>query len=132
VPNADAVAESSHARRIVNLSFDLLDDEMNPRVISGEDPLECRDVISLAATPRDVAEVESVVNTEVSERCEVLLVDRIPKPQFGSDSTIEVTEHIETVCALGRSRQAKQLGRLEVIEQRFVRRRRRVVELVHD
>ncbi len=102
--DADAVAERAHARRIGDLPPDLLDHQMNPRVVSREDAFKCCDVVSLPAAPRDAAQVEPVVNAEVRERREVFLVDGIPKPQLGGDSAVEVAEHVEPVCALRRGR----------------------------
>ena len=72
------------------------------------------------------------MNAEVREGGEVLLVDGVPKSQLGGDPAVEVTEYVEAVCALRRRSQTKQLDRLQVVEERLVRRRRRVVELVHD
>ena len=93
---------------------------------------ESGDVVSLPAAPRDVAQVEPVVNAEVRERREVLLVDGVPQPQLGGDPAVEVT----------RARRGRRLARASpsgraarsarVVEQRLVRRRRCVVELVHD
>ena len=68
----------------------------------------------------------------VGERHEVLLVDRIPDAQLGGDPSVEVAQHVEAVGALRRGREPEQLGRLDVLEQRSVRRRRGVVELVDD
>src|SRR5215204_483376 len=72
------------------------------------------------------------MNTEVGKGREVLLIDRVPQSQLSSDSTVEVTKHIEPVRALRRCRKTEELDRFEVVEQRLVRRRRRMVELVHD
>ena len=77
-------------------------------------------------------QVEPVVDAEVRERREVFLVDRVPQPQLGGDPAVEVAQHVEPVRALGRRGQAEQLERLQVLEQRLVRGRRRVVELVDD
>ena len=119
-------------RRIGDLPPDLLHYQMDPRVISREDAFEGGDVVSLATAPWDAAQVEPVVNAEVRERREVLLIDCIPDPQLGGDSAVEVTEHVQPVCTLGRRRQAKQFDRLYMVEQRLVGRRGGVVELVHD
>jgi hypothetical protein len=105
---------------------------MRPRVISREHTLERYDVVSLSAPPRDGTQVEAVMDAEVSERGQVVLIDCVPKPQLGGDSTAEVPQHVETVCALRRGRQTNQLDRLDVVKQRLVRRRSGMVELVHD
>ena len=93
---------------------------------------EGRDVVAGAATPRNVAEVESVVNTVVGEGREELLVDRIPQPKLRSDASIEEAENVESIGALGSRREPEQLARIEVLEDPFVTRRRRMVELVDD
>ncbi len=63
---------------------------------------------------------------------EALLVDRVPQPQLGGDAIVEPVQDRQAVAALGRGGQAEQLDGLHVVEQRAVRRRRRVVELVDD
>src|SRR5215470_15001476 len=72
------------------------------------------------------------MNAEVSKRCEVLLVDGIPKPQFGCDSAVEMTENVKTICALGCGREPKQFYWRQVLEQRLVRRCSRVMKLIHN
>ena len=130
--DADAVAEGSHPRRIGDLPPDFFDYQMSPRVISCEDAFERCDVISLSAAPRDPAQVEPVMNTEVRKRREVLLIDGIPKSQLGGDSTVEVAEHVEPIRTLRCRSQPKQLDWLDAVEERLVRRRRGMMELVHD
>ena len=72
------------------------------------------------------------MDSVVHERCEILLVDRVPDSQLCRDPTIEVLEDVEAVGALGRRGQPEQLPWLQVVEQRLVARRGGVVELVDD
>ena len=58
-----------------------------------------------------VAQVEAVVNTEVDERDEVLLVDRVPEPQLGSDAVVKPVQDRERVAALGGGGEPEQLDR---------------------
>ena len=72
------------------------------------------------------------MHAEVRERHEVLLVDRVPDPKLGRDPSVEVPQHVEAIGALRRGGHAEQLARLQAFEQRLVRRRRGVMELVDD
>src|SRR5206468_9489784 len=123
------VAEGANPGRVGDLPPDLLNHKVYPGVIGRENTFERGDVVSLAAPPRHAAQVQPVVNTEVGEGRQVFLVDRVPKPELGGDSAVEVAEYVETVTALRRGGKAEKLDWLEVIEQGLVRRRRGVVEL---
>ena len=72
------------------------------------------------------------MDSEIREWRQILLVDRVPKPQLRGDPAVEVAEDVETVSALRCCRQPEQLDRVHVLEERLVGRRRRVVELVDD
>src|SRR5574338_65868 len=132
VPDADAIAEGTNPGRVGDLPPDLLNHEVYPGVIGRQDTFKRGDVVSLATPPRHVAQVQSVVNTEVGEGRQVFLIDRVPKPELGGDSAVEVAQYVETVTALRRSSKAEEFDWLEVIEQGLVRRRRGVVELGDD
>ena len=116
----------------VGVLGDLLHDEAGPGVGAGVAVAERLDVVAPAAPPRDVAEVEAVVDAEVEERREVLLVDRVPEPQLGGDAIVEPVQDRQPVAALGRGGEAEQLDGVEVVEHPLVRRGGGVVELVDD
>ena len=103
-----------------------------PGVGAGVEIAEGFDVVALAAAPRDVGQVEPVVDAEVHERREPLLVDGVPQPQLGGDAIVEPVQDRQAVAAFRRGGEAEQLPGLHVVEQPAVRRRRRVVELVDD
>ena len=110
-----------------------LDRKMNPGVISRENAFECGDVVSLAAPPRDAAQVEPVVNTKVGEGHQVLLVDRIRRSR--SSAAIRPSndgEHRDRLCARWPSRPRSASG--SRWHEEPVGRRRGMVELVdgHD
>ena len=68
---------------------DLLDDEASPGVGAGVGVAERLDVVAPPSAPRDLTQVETVVDAEVQERREVLLVDRVPQAQLGCDAIVE-------------------------------------------
>ncbi len=117
--------EAAHRRRLGVLG-DLLDDEPGPGVGAGVGVAERLDVVAAASAPRDVAQVEAVVDAEVEERRQVLLVDGVPEPQLGGDAVVEPVEDRQAVAALGRGGEAEQLDGREVVEhpRRTTRRRR--------
>ena len=90
------------------------------------------DVVAGAAPERHLAQVETVVDPVVGERHEVLLVDRVPDPQLGGDSSVEEVLNGEAVGAFWCCGESEQLPGLEAFEKRSVRRRGGVVELVDD
>ena len=111
---------------------ELRDQLADPDVVGRVDVRQGADVVALPSTPRNVAEVQAVVDPVVDERHQILLVDGVPHPQLSGDPTVEVAEDVEPVGALGGGGQAEQLDRLNVFEQGSVRRRGGVVELVDD
>src|SRR3954453_2691633 len=76
--------------------------------------------------------VDPVMNAVVRKRREVLLIDGVPDAQFSGNSAVEVSKDIEAVCPLGRGCQPEQLYGLQVLQQRTVRARCRMMELIHD
>ena len=89
---------------------------------------------SVAYPPRrqvKLLQVGPVGHTEVLERNEEALVDRLPQPKFDSDPVVEPLGDVLAVQALRRGRQPEQLARLQMVEQPVVRAAR-VVELVDD
>ena len=76
-------------RGIVGETEHLLQDGAGPGVGAGVEVAEGFDVVALAAAPRDVGQVEPVVDAEVHEGREALLVDRVPQPQLGGDAVVE-------------------------------------------
>ena len=110
----------------------LLDDEASPGVGAGVGVAERLDVVAPASPPRDVAQVEAVVDAEVEERRQVLLVDGVPQAQLGGDAVVEPVEDRQAVAALGGGGEAEQLDGGEVVEHRLVGRGGGVVELVDD
>ena len=86
----------------VGVLGDLLDDEAGPGVGAGVGVAEGLDVVAAASAPRDVAQVEAVVDAEVEERREVLLVDGVPEAQLGGDAIVEpVQDRAGRRCARG-------------------------------
>ena len=67
VLDADAEPEAPHRRRVGVLG-DLLDDEPGPGVGAGVGVAERLDVVAASSPPRDLAQVEAVVDAEVEER----------------------------------------------------------------
>ena len=61
-----------------------------------------------------------------------MLIDRVPQPQLGGDAIVEPVQQRQAVASLGRRREAEQLDRLDVIEERAIRRRGRVMEFIDD
>ena len=59
------------------------------------------DVVAAAPAPRDVPQVEPVVDAVVGEGREAVLVDGVPQPQLGGDPVVEPVEDRQTVAALG-------------------------------
>ena len=47
------------------------------------------DVVAAAAPPRDVAQVQAVVDAVVDEGRQAVLIDRIPQAQLGRDAIVE-------------------------------------------
>src|SRR5581483_11451011 len=87
--------------------------------------------VTAPAAPRDVAQVEAVVNAEVQERSEVLLVDGVPQAQLGGDAVVEPVEDRQAVAALRGGSKPQELDGSEVVEDSGVRSGRSVVKLVH-
>ena len=131
VLDAHAEAEAAHRRRLGVVGH-LLHDQAGPGVGAGVGGAQRLDVVAAAPPPRDVPEVEPIVDAEVEEGREVLLVDRVPQPQLGGDAIVEPVQDRQAVAALGCRGQAEQLDRVDVVEQPAVRRRSGVVELVDD
>ena len=116
----------------VGVLGDLLHDEPSPRVGAGVGVAQRVDVVAAATPPRDVAQVEAVVDAEVQERRQVLLVDGVPEPKLGGDAIVEPVQDRQPVAAFRGCGQAEQLDGREVVEDPLVRRRGGVVELVDD
>ncbi len=132
VGDADAEAECSHGRWVPDALAKLLDDLADPHVIGRVDVRERSDVVSGASTERHLPQVETVVDPVVGERHQVLLVDRVPDPELGGDTSVEEVLHGEPVGAFRRRREAEQLPRLQSFEECPIGRRGGVVELVDD
>ncbi len=131
VLDAEAEPEAAH-RTGVGEAVDLLHDEARPGVGTRVGGTQGVGVVPASPPPRDLAEIEPVVDPVVHERREVLLVDGIPQPKFGSDPVVEPLQDREAVASLRCRGQAEQLDRTNVIEQSLVGRRGCVVELVDD
>lgn len=116
VPNADAEAQRSHVRRIAHLLSDLLDHAPSPRVVGGQNVGQLVDVITTAALPGHFSKVNAVVDTEVVERREVLLVDRVPDAKLRRDSSVEVPENIQAVGSLWCCSEPEKLDGLQTRE----------------
>ena len=130
--DADTEPEGTHRAGVTDVLDDLLDDASRPDVVGRHHVAERGDVVPSASAPRNTAEIEAVVHTVVGKGCEELLVNRVPESEFGSEAPVEEAEDIETVRALGCSGEPEEFARVEVLEDPYVARRWRVVELVHD
>ncbi len=124
--------KSAHGGGVVGKAEHLLEDRARPGVGAGVQVAEGVDVVALAPAPRDVGEVEPVVDAEVHERREALLVDGVPQAELGGDPVVEPVQDREVVTTFGSGGEAEQLDGLHVVEKLAVRGRRRVVELVDD
>ena len=59
------------------------------------------------------------------------MVDRVPEPQLGRNTTIEELQNIKAIGAFRRRRQPEKLTRLYASQQSLIRRRCRMVKLVN-
>ncbi len=132
VVDAHAEPEAAHRGQVIAVIGDLLDRRYEPRRLCSCKVAQCLDVVAPSAPPRDVGEVEPVVDPEVHERHQPLLIDSVPQPQLRGDAVIEPVEHRQPVAALGRGGEAEQLDRGHEVEQALIRRCGGVVELVDD
>lgn len=130
--DANAEAKRTNRPEFLDAVDELLHDLASPNVRGGEQRGETVDVIPLSAFPRNVAEVESVVDPVVGERGQVVLIDRVPQAEFGGDAVTEPLQHSQAIGPFWCRGQAEQLHGCEVLKQAFVRFRCRVVELVDD
>ena len=131
VLDADTEAEGAHRRGLCVLD-NLLDDQAGPRVRAGVGVAERVDVVAASPTPRDLAQVQAVVNPEVEKGGEVLLVDGLPKPKLRRDAIVEPVQDRQAVASFRCGGQAEQFDGLQVIENSVVRGCGRVVKLVDD
>ncbi len=88
VLDAHAEPETAHRCRLGVLHH-LLDDQPSPGVGARVGVAERVHVVAPTATPRDVTEVEAVVDAEVEEGHEVLLADGVPQAQLCCDAVVE-------------------------------------------
>ncbi len=133
VRDADAEAEGAHPTQVIDPARELLQHAARPRIVAGQQLREAVDVVATTPTPRDLAQVEAVVDAVVQEGREALAIDRVPEPQLGRDPSIEPVQHREAVAPLGRRGESEELARREVGEERPIGLGRGVVELIdHD
>ena len=66
-------------------------------------------VVAVPATPRNLAQVDAVVDAVVRERDEAVLLDRVPEPQFGGDAVAEPVQDRQAVGPLGRRGEPEEL-----------------------
>ena len=130
--DADAEAESAHRGGIVGKARYLLHHRPRPGVGTGVHVAQRLDVITLAPTPRNLGQVESVVDAVVHERAQPLLVDGIPEPKFGGDAVVEPMQDRQIIAAFGSRCQPQEFAGLDVVEQPPIRRGRGMVELIDD
>ena len=88
VVDAHTEPEGPHRRRL-RVACDLLHHQTRPRPRARVDVAQRFDVVAAAPSPRHLGEVESVVDSEVHERRELLLVDGVPEPQLGGNAVVE-------------------------------------------
>ena len=134
VPDRNAKPKGSDAVWITGFTSEFLNDPSRPRMIGGQDIGQGSGVVSRAALPWNVAQVRAVVNAEVRKRNEILLVDRVPHAKLGGNPSVEVTQDVEAVGALGRGGHPQKLSRRHALQKHLVRRCSSVMELVdnHD
>lgn len=92
---------------------DLLDHEASPCVGAGVGVAERVDVVTASPAPRDLAQVEAIVDAEIQERREMLLIDGVPETEFGGDAIVEPLEDRQAVAAFRCGGQTEQLDRGE-------------------
>jgi hypothetical protein len=131
VLDAHAEPEGPH-RRDVGVLVDLVNDEPRPGIRAGVGGAERVDVVAAATPPRDVAQVDAVMDAEVQKRRQVLLVDCVPQPQLGRDAIVEPVQDRQPVAALRGGGQSEQLDRRQGLEDALVGGRGGVVELIDD
>ena len=68
----------------------------------------------------------------VHKRREPLLIDRIPKAQFGGDSIVEPVQQREAVASLRRRCEPEKFRRLDVLEKRAIGRCGSVMEFIDN
>ena len=89
------------------MAMDLLDDETRPGIGTGVDVAQCFNVVAAATAPRDVSQVEAIVDPEIVERCKVLLIDGVPQAELGGDAIIEPLQDRHPIAALRGGRQTE-------------------------
>ena len=133
VRDRDAEPERPHRGHVGDLGTGLADDLGGAGVVAGVEAVEGDGVVA-AALPLDPGEVDVVGDPEVVEGHQQVRRQRIPQAQFGGGTPLEeqVTD-VDAVGAFGGRGQTQELGGPQVVEQRAVGGRGRVVELVdHD
>ena len=129
--DADAEAKGTKRSDLAMLG-NLMHDQPRPRVGAGVQVAQRVDVIAAVASPRDLPQVEPIMNPEVQKRREVLLVDRFPESKFGSDAVVEPVQDWQPIAALRCRCESEELDRGDVIEDVLIQRCCGVMELVDD
>ncbi len=131
VGDGHAEPQRAHRAGVEQDALELAEQADNTGVVAGVETVQVFGAIP-AASPLERREIDVVVDAEVLEGREMVILDRLPQAQLGSGPTPEPPRDVLSVHALGRRGQPEQLIGLEVLEQRPVARRRRVVDLVDD
>ena len=132
VGDAHAEAEGPHALRVAHLLPHRADHLADPEVVGRVDVGQLGRVVAATPPPTDVSQVGAVVDPVVVERRQQVLFERVPQAQLDGDAAAEPAQDVEPVGPLRRRRQAQQVHRAHVVEQRRVGGRSGVVELVDD
>ena len=61
-------------------------------------------IVSAVTPPWNITQIESVVNSVISEGNQPLQIDGVPEPKFGRNPTVEPILDVQTVAALWRCR----------------------------
>lgn len=101
VGHAHTEPQAPHRVGIVGVAHQLVDHRAGPGIGARVQRAQRLDVIALPSPPRDVGQVEPVVDPEVGERHQPVLVDGVPQAQLGGDAVVEPAEDRQAVAAFG-------------------------------
>ncbi len=84
----------------------------------------------MTTTPGNLAQVDSIMDPEVEEGHQAVLVNGIPEAQLCCDVATEPVQDVQAIAQLGRGGHSQEFDRADVTQQRVVRVRGRMVELI--
>ena len=101
-------------------------------IIGSQEVGKAFDIVAAPASPRDVAQVEAIVDSVVNESHQPLLIDRIPEAKLGRNAPFEPFEDRQSIASLRCRGKPKQLNRPHVVKQHSVRLSCRMMKLIDD